>query len=203
MCKLQHSRHHCGPRPHLLIPGCVRQPGFHPTRCLRLNTFTDYTGNSAHRPVISTVAPDELSEILDGDDFDKSRLGREVIEYQLECYEEYISAPPRIAARARIPSLVDLAAEKIPAAADALDTIPDEVLSHHIWGWHSISYAMFRAALTRLSEPGEPASKRQKTDAAALKSEDNIDEWCAFHCPPSLRPHLNQDSVPREIFRRQ
>jgi hypothetical protein len=201
MCKLQHSRHHCAS---LSIPGCVRQPGFHPTRCLRLNTSTDYTGNRAHRPVISTVAPEELSEIiLDGDDFDKSRLGREVIEYQLECYEEYISAPPRIAARARIPSLVDLAAEKIPAAADALDAIPDEVLSNRIWGWHSISYAMFRAALTRLSEPGEPASKRQKTDAAVLKFEGDIDEWCAFHCSSSLRPHLNQDSVPREIFRRQ
>ncbi|KAJ7346170.1 hypothetical protein DFH08DRAFT_1081059 [Mycena albidolilacea] len=163
MCKLQHSRHHCAPRPPSL------DSGMH------------YTGNRAHRPVISTVAPDELSEILDGDDFDKSRLGREVIEYQLECYEEYISAPPRIAARARIPSLVDLAAEKIPAAADASDAIPDEVLSHHIWGWHSIPYAMFRAALTRLSEPGEPASKRQKTDAAALKSEGDIDEWILFH----------------------
>ncbi|KAJ7885507.1 hypothetical protein B0H14DRAFT_2563838 [Mycena olivaceomarginata] len=176
MCKLQHSRHHCAPRSHPSIPGCVRQPGFHPTRCLRLNTSTDYTGNRAHRPVISTVAPEELSEIiLDGDDFDKSRLGRENAMKSI--------SPPRhgLLPVPASPSLVDLAAEKIPAAADAFDAIPDEVLSNRIWGWHSISYAMFRAALTRLSEPEEPASKRQKTDAAVLKFEGDIDEWILSH----------------------
>ncbi|KAJ7447582.1 hypothetical protein B0H11DRAFT_2082665 [Mycena galericulata] len=152
----------------------------------------EYTANSARRPVVSTVVPKELSKILTDRDVDcdadenRSRLGRELIQYQLDCYDAYISAPPRVPTHGHLPSLVDLAAEKIPTSADALDKIPDVVLSRHIWGWHNISYAMFRGALTRLfSQSGGPPTKRQKTETLSQpgpeKRREDIDEWLLAH----------------------
>ncbi|KAF7362639.1 hypothetical protein MVEN_00613000 [Mycena venus] len=153
---------------------------------------TQYTANAARRPVVSTVVPTELSDILtswrsgDSDSDHSSRLGKNLIAYQLKCYHKYISAPPAIATHAHFPSLVDLAAQKLPLAADALDGIPDVLLSRHIWRWHAISYPMLRGALTRLStDPGEPAMKRQKTASGEVaerkEQKDDIDEWILAH----------------------
>ncbi|KAJ7263594.1 hypothetical protein B0H12DRAFT_1268045 [Mycena haematopus] len=142
--------------------------------------MTYYTANSARRPVVSTVVPTELSDILTRFRGDGSSLGRKLIEYQLKSYNEYISAPARIVAT----SLVDLAAEKIPTlTVDTLDEIPEDVLSRHIWDWHGISYPMFRRALTRLAAPKEPPKKRQKTQAKTKEKavKEDIDEWILTH----------------------
>ncbi|KAJ6493336.1 hypothetical protein C8R45DRAFT_989494 [Mycena sanguinolenta] len=145
-----------------------------------------YTANSARRPVISTVVPNELSDILKRFGGNSSQLGRNLIEYQLKSYDEYISAPARVITDARVPSLVDLAAEKFSSMTeDTLDEVPDVVLSRHIWNWHSgISYAMFRRTLTRLAAPKEPPKKRQKTETKELEGKtekEDIDEWILSH----------------------
>ncbi|KAJ6493330.1 hypothetical protein C8R45DRAFT_989477 [Mycena sanguinolenta] len=139
-----------------------------------------YTANSARRPIVSTVVPNELSNILDSFEFgnkdSESKLSRKLIEYQLKSYDEYISGPARVITDARIPSLVDLAAEKF--------LVPDVILSRHIWNWHSISYAMFRRSLTRLAAPKEPPKKRQKTETKELEGKTekgDIDEWILSH----------------------
>jgi hypothetical protein len=125
---------------------------------LWLRSSTVYTANSASRPVISTVAPDPLRELLGGDDT-PSDLARKTIEYQLECYEKYISAPRKTFPRT--PSLVDALATKIPE--DGLDQIPDTILAHHIWGWHTIPYSVFRQGLTRI-ESGSDGPPEEATE---------------------------------------
>ncbi|KAK7057988.1 hypothetical protein R3P38DRAFT_3253024 [Favolaschia claudopus] len=139
----------------------------------------DYTANSGSRPVISTVAPRELGEILSSGD-DAVELARQVIEYQLKCYEEYKSAPPLTPPG--VPSLVDLMAGKMDASA--VDEIPEVVLSRHIWEWHSVPYTIFRAALTRMSaDSAEPAKKKQKKAKApeAQGEGKDIDDWIISH----------------------
>ncbi|KAJ7159730.1 hypothetical protein C8R46DRAFT_1194962 [Mycena filopes] len=65
------------------------------------------------RPMISTVASDDLRDILHDRQNTPSRLARETITHQLEAYDEYLSAPRRTSAEL-LPSLVDVAAEKLP-----------------------------------------------------------------------------------------
>ncbi|KAJ6605404.1 hypothetical protein DFH09DRAFT_1067677 [Mycena vulgaris] len=115
-----------------------------------------YTANAAVRPVISTIAPKELHDLLTAEG-DSSALARRTIEYQLASYAKYMSSPPRDLDH--LPRLVDLAARMLPDAADALDDVPDIILSRHIWNWHAISYPNFRRALVKISsDTGERPS---------------------------------------------
>ncbi|KAJ6605419.1 hypothetical protein DFH09DRAFT_1422560, partial [Mycena vulgaris] len=74
---------------------------------------------------------------------------------------------------------------KLPDAADALDDVPDIILSRHIWNWHAISYSTFCRALVKMSsDTGEHPSKRQKPDTTADKASDmpeDIDDWTLSH----------------------
>ncbi|KAJ7124075.1 hypothetical protein C8R43DRAFT_1135661 [Mycena crocata] len=141
-----------------------------------------YHANSTTRPVISTAAPKSLRKLLRKKSHKpSSEIARRAIEHQLESYEEYISAPRKVAAG--IPSLVDALAAKIPDSRDALDQIPDAVLSQHIWGWTAIAYPLFRQGLTRLEANSDRrASKRHKGGAQAVQQEvKDIDEWIILH----------------------
>ncbi|KAJ7124079.1 hypothetical protein C8R43DRAFT_1031247 [Mycena crocata] len=141
-----------------------------------------YHANSTTRPVISTAAPKSLRKLLRKRSHKpSSEIARRAIEHQLESYEQYISAPRKVAAG--IPSLVDALAAKIPDSRDALDQIPDAVLSQHIWGWTAIAYPLFRQGLTRLEANSDRrASKRHKGGAQAVQQEvKDIDEWIILH----------------------
>ncbi|KAJ7623036.1 hypothetical protein DFH06DRAFT_1104714 [Mycena polygramma] len=139
-----------------------------------------YTANASSRPVISTVAPDPLRELLAHSKNSSSARARKTIEYQLESYEQYISAPKK--SFSALPSLVDALATKIPPTDDGLEQIPDAILSQHIWGWHGIPYSTFRQALTRLeSESDGPPKKRPRVEAQAAATPKDIDEWIILH----------------------
>ncbi|KAF7338944.1 hypothetical protein MVEN_01970600 [Mycena venus] len=127
------------------------------------------------RPMISTVASEDLREILEDWRGRPSALARKTINYQLKAYGAYISAPRRVPNH--LTSLVDLAAHKIPEAElDTLDDIPDSILSSHIWRWRRMSYSLFRGALTRLSpKSAKPPKKRRKTETTGATGD--IDEW--------------------------
>ncbi|KAJ7110779.1 hypothetical protein C8R43DRAFT_1243019 [Mycena crocata] len=136
-----------------------------------------YTANNTTRPIIATAASDELRKLLSKKSGSSSKLARKTVEHQLKSYEKYLSAPRK--SLFGIPSLVDALAEKIPESIEALDQIPDAILSQHIWGWSAISYSLFRQALTRL-EASRP-SKRQKADPEAVEAVKDIDEWILSH----------------------
>ncbi|KAJ7744118.1 hypothetical protein B0H16DRAFT_1422572 [Mycena metata] len=145
-----------------------------------------YTANASSRPILSTVAPDPLRKILkdhsESISDPKAQVARETIEYQLECYDNYISAPRK--SFPGVPSLVDALAAKIHQTADGLDAIPDLILSHHIWGWHTITYPLFRQGLTRLESGSDgPPKKRQKLEPLPVTGEvvKDIDEWIISH----------------------
>ncbi|KAJ6505774.1 hypothetical protein C8R47DRAFT_1315955 [Mycena vitilis] len=142
-----------------------------------------YTANASSRPVLSTVAPEPLRELLAHKSLvneTTSARARKTVEYQLECYEKYISAPKK--SSSALPSLVDALATKIPQTDDGLEQIPDAILSQHIWGWHGISYSNFRQALTRLeSDSDGPPKKRARVEAQAVATQKDIDEWIISH----------------------
>ncbi|KAJ7128820.1 hypothetical protein C8R43DRAFT_1210328 [Mycena crocata] len=131
-----------------------------------------YGANRASRLIISTVAPDELREMLTAAGWeDTSDCVRKTVKYQLSSYASYKSAPAKLPGHLPgIPSLGDLAAIKLPDTLDTLDDIPDIILSRHIWGWHGIPYATFRGALFRLSDDSNgPPMKRRKRDTRSTE----------------------------------
>ncbi|KAJ7164504.1 hypothetical protein C8R46DRAFT_1099739 [Mycena filopes] len=143
-----------------------------------------YTANASSRPILSTVAPPGLREILtktENED-DPTKLACATIEYQLECHNNYISAPRKSTFPVGVPSLVNALAAKIPETEDGVDSIPDLILSQHIWGWHTITYALLRKGLARLESASDgPPTKRQKMDAQIGETLEDIDEWIITH----------------------
>ncbi|KAJ7611561.1 hypothetical protein DFH06DRAFT_1244477 [Mycena polygramma] len=137
-----------------------------------------YTANRSSRPIISTVAPDPLRELLSKEAGHYSNCARKTIEYQLESYEKYTSAPRKIFST--LPSLVDALAAKIPETEEGLEQIPDAILSQRIWGWHATPYRMFRQAVTRLEADGPP-TKRHKAEVQVTQASKDIDEWILSH----------------------
>ncbi|KAJ7016580.1 hypothetical protein C8F04DRAFT_1281023 [Mycena alexandri] len=155
-----------------------------------------YTANASSRPVLSTVAPHALREILSNPGASKTQVARATIEYQLECYNNYILAPSKTFSG--VPSLVDVLAAKIPQTVDGLDEIPDLILSQHIWRWHRITYPLFRKALTRLESASDgPPKKRQKSEPRTGTTDKDVDE-CRLRC---RLPDVRQTNASRTIVR--
>ncbi|KAJ7718695.1 hypothetical protein DFH07DRAFT_973202 [Mycena maculata] len=79
--------------------------------------------------------------------------------------------PPAAAARDHVPSLVDLAAERLGNLSlddeETMDAIPSVILASYMWGWHKIAYPAMRRALQRLPNP----------ESAPEGSSNSIDEW--------------------------
>ncbi|KAK7007898.1 hypothetical protein R3P38DRAFT_2552529 [Favolaschia claudopus] len=130
------------------------------------------------KPVVSTVASKRLRHILVEERHRSSSLARKTVEYQLAKHQKYVSAPRQVPAG--LPTLVDLAAFKIPEALLSLDDIPDPIVSRFIWGWHRISYAELRYALNRLADTGTtPLKKHQRPPS--IEQKGDIDEWILIH----------------------
>ncbi|KAJ7128823.1 hypothetical protein C8R43DRAFT_1074699 [Mycena crocata] len=144
-----------------------------------------YTANNTTRPIISTAASDELRKLLIGSNKtggNPSQLARKTVEHQLESYQKYITAPRKPLSIS--PSLFESLAEKISESLEALDQVPDNILSRDLWGWNAIPYSLFRQGLTRVeansNSDGRP-TKRQKADTEAVAVIKDIDEWILSH----------------------
>ncbi|KAJ6571755.1 hypothetical protein B0H19DRAFT_667327 [Mycena capillaripes] len=130
-----------------------------------------WAADGAPRPVISTVAPEELRKVLNTrawvatDDWkDMSSLARETVQSQLDAYAAYIGARSH-----SLPSFVDLTASMLPSklSAEELSDIPQHL-------WTKIPYPAFRRLLhssekenpepepSTTDEDPEPPAKRQK-----------------------------------------
>ncbi|KAJ7698595.1 hypothetical protein B0H17DRAFT_1328498 [Mycena rosella] len=98
---------------------------------------------------------------------------KEAIEERIDANEHYLSARENLH---HVPSLVDLAAERLANSAaalqdvESLDDVPPIILSVNIWRWHRIPYPALCRALVRLASEGmEPE--------ALEGGANNVDEW--------------------------
>lgn len=102
-----------------------------------------------------------------------TQLAKEAVEGHLRAHEQYLSSQGH-SRTGRVPSLVDLTAERLAFLDDAtVDDIPAIILKSSIWRWHTLPYpTMLRALLRVCSEGLVPNYLAESVGPAS-----NIDEW--------------------------
>lgn len=130
------------------------------------------TANRNPHPVLSSSASKELwTKLVEYESQSISQLVRSTVERHIEIYLARTTAPQKT-----IPSLVDLAAEKlVNSMPDQIEEIPDSIVNSNMINGYNLPYQVVRARdASAQHDDSEPAAKRQKVLPG---TERDVDEW--------------------------